>query len=155
MLQLMGIVLLITAGVCFGLSVRRSERSRIALLASSATLIRHARRKIDLFGTPTANLFSDFSEGFDEETRRALTEKPLSEALMEVVEKLGNDGEALGKFAREIGNGYKDDAIRLCDYCIAVIEDRHTAAVSRYGTHKRLYLVLPLLFAVSVIVLLL
>ena len=155
MLRIMGMVLLIAAGICFGLSVRRAERSRIALLASSAALIRHARRKIDLFETPTADLFSDFSEGFDENTRRALAEKPLSEALSETMTTLGADGEVLSKFVREIGSGYKSDAIRLCDYCLAVMEDRHAAAVSRYGTHKRLYLVLPLLFAVSVIVLLL
>lgn len=154
MLRLIGMVFLVAAGVLFGLSIRRAEHMRIGLLASSAALIRHARRKIDLFETPTADLFSDFTEGFDERTRRALVEKPLQEALEPVITALSDDGIALEKFARELGSGYKNDAIRLCDYCLTVVEDRHTAAVSRYGTHKKLYLVLPLLFAVSVIVLL-
>ena len=138
-----------------GVSLRRTERTRIALLASCISLIRHARRKIDLFETPTAELFLDFSDGFEEETRRALVEKPLTEALSPVVTALGTDGEPLAKFVCEIGSGYKDDAIRLCDYCLSILEDRQAAAVDRYGSQKKLYLILPLLFAVSLIVLLL
>ncbi|MBO5671057.1 MAG: hypothetical protein J6S41_05865 [Clostridia bacterium] len=155
MLRLIGILILIAAGIWCGLAVRRAERSRIALLASSVALIQHTRRKIDLFETPTAELFVDFSEGFDEKTRRSLIEKPLTVALRPIIATLGSDGDALEKFAREIGSGYKTDAMRLCDYCLAVMENRHAAAVGRYGTHKKLYIVLPLLFAFSVIVLLL
>ncbi len=155
MLRLMGAVLLMIAGVWLGLSIRRAERMRISMYSASAALIRHARRKIDLFETPICDLFSDFTEGFDARTRRDLSEKPLEVALAPIVKTLGVDGIVLERFAREIGSGYKTDAIRLCDYCLSVMEDGHAAAVSRYTSHKRLYIVLPLLLAVSVVVLLL
>lgn len=155
MLRVAGAVILLTVAAWIGLTVKRAERNRIFLLTSSIALIRHARRKIELFETPTSDLFIDFSDGFDETTRCALTEKTLLSALEPIVKTLGDDGTVLQKFAREIGCGYKTDAIRLCDYCLAVMEERYTAAASRYSTHKKLYLVLPLLLAVSVIVLLL
>ncbi len=155
MLRLIGASLLIIVGAWTGLSVRRSELKHVTALASSVALIRHARRKIDLFETPACELFVDFSDGFDEKVRVSLIEQPLEMAIKPVAVALGPDGAVLEKFARELGCGYKADALRLCDYCLGVLEDRHAAAAGRYGTHKKLYVALPLLFAVSVIVLLL
>lgn len=155
MLRLTGAVLLLAAGIWLGLSVRNTERKRAAVLAFSVVLVRHARRKIDLFETPVPELFTDFSSGFDEKLDKALCEQPLIQALEPVVSELGADGDVLIKFAKELGCGYREDALRLCDYCTEILEDKHTAAVQRYGMHKKLYLTLPLLLAVSIIVLLL
>lgn len=146
-------MLLLTAFLC-GQTVRRVARERILLLQSSEALLLHARRKIDFFGTPADSLFSDFTDGFDPPTRRALREKSAEDALRLIAERLGEYGDALMKFSSEIGCGYREDALRLCDYCIEKTIAARTQAQEEYERRRKLYTALPLLFAISVIVLL-
>jgi len=155
LLRVIGTAMLLLSACGCGMMWRRSERERVFLLRSSAALIRHARRKIELFGTPSAALFSDFNDGFDSETVQTLRTLPAERALSPVIERLGEDGAALQKFIEEIGRGYKEDTLKLCDYCIASLEERCAAAEEIYAKRRRMHMALPMLFAVSVLVLLL
>ena len=155
MLRLIGSLVLLFAAAAAGILWRRTECRRVHLVASSVALIRHARRKIDLFETPSSALFSDFEEGFDKEMRHALAQKNADEALADVIDFLGEDGAYLRKFLCEIGTGYKSDALRLCDYCAAALEERRTALEKEYQSRKKMHFALPLLSAISVIVMLL
>ncbi len=153
MLKIAGALLLLFSALFAGVSLRRDERRRIANLSASVSLLRHARRKIELFQTPTDSLFVDFSDGFDVQIRKIFAEKKADEALSILAEQLSPHGEPLLKFAREIGCGYKEDALHLCDYCIEQMKSAHETAEESFSRRKKLYTSLPLLLAISIIVL--
>ncbi|MBR2848382.1 MAG: hypothetical protein IKB87_02885 [Clostridia bacterium] len=155
MQRIIGSVCLICAALTAGVWARKNDREHVLLLWDVAAMIQHARRKIDLFGTPTDDLFSDFKEYASNSLRIALNKKNNSEVFKSIIDFLGDDSEPFKNFYRDLGVGYKQDALNVCDYTLSKITERAVLLEKRFSARKNLYISLPLLLAVSVIVLLL
>lgn len=154
MIRVAGALLLLAAAFGFGVSMRRQEKRHIRALESALTIIQHARRNIELFDTPLDELFSDYPESADTALREALQNKPLGQAIAPLLQDMEEEAELMRKFARELGSGYKDDALKLCDYTEKRLEERLRKMKGDYPARAKLYTALPLLFALSVILLL-
>ncbi len=152
MSRLIGAILMTVSALAVGFVMRGNARRRIGLIRLSVSLLAHAKRKIDLFGTPAEELFSDFSGVTD---RNLVCVESTEQLLAQLAENIVPFGEPLCRFAREIGTGYKEDALRLCDLCIAQMSESLHLAEESFRVRKKLYIVLPFLLAVSVIILLL
>ena len=150
---IVGAILLILSAFMIGMSVRRAESTRIELLRGTVQLLSHARRKIELYGTPVDCLFADFADGFDPSTRKMIAELPVKQSFSVLAHRLNPYGGSLLKFAEEIGDGYREDALNLCSYCIDTEKAALANAEETFSRRKKLYITLPLLFAVSLIVL--
>ncbi len=155
MLKGIGVTLLLLTSFWVGITMRSSVRRRITLLKETIQLVSQARRKIDLFNTPIDALFDDFLDGTDGRLWDFLSDVPSEKRLCRIAESLGEYGRPLYKLISEFGSGYKDDTLRLCDYCCEELEDTLHKAEEAYSRQKKLYIALPLLLAVSLIVLLL
>lgn len=155
MLGVIGSALLLMAAFILGLTIRKKDKDHLCLLREVISLIRHARRKISLFATPINELFGDFSEATLPILKNALKTANPKDAINNISSLLGGDGDILRKMYNEIATGYKEDAVRACDYATERMTDRATDFEKKYNARKNLYVSLPLLFAVSVIVLLL
>ncbi len=153
MLKGIGAIFLLIAAWSVGLSLRRDEKKRLELLQDSLALIRHAHRKIELFTTPADSLFIDFTDGFDPVTRKSFVEDSAQTALEKIAEQLGEYGAPLYKLSQEIGCGYKEDVLRLFTFCEESVAERLSTAQERFTRRKKLYTALPILLAISVIVL--
>ncbi|MBQ8746717.1 MAG: hypothetical protein IJZ08_02490 [Clostridia bacterium] len=148
-----GAILLLLSALMIGTSMQRAEFARIDLLRGTVLLLSHARRQIALFGTPVDRIFFDFADGFDPSILQMLSELPVEQSLPILADRLKPYGSFLLKFADEIGSGYREDALHLCDYCIDTAKAELVTAEEAYSRRKKLYITLPLLFAVSLIVL--
>ncbi len=155
MLRLTGAVCLLVSGLLIGLQMRHAAQKKLRLISSVISLVRYARRKIALFGTPTAELFLDFTGDIDPDAERALCRKSAEEAMEQIACMLREDGDILRKFMRDVGSGYKADALSVCDYCIETMQDRLKSAEATYAAQKKLYVALPVLFVISIMVLIL
>lgn len=143
--RITGAFLLLAAAAALGVGFRTQEQKHIRALARSVNLLYHARRKIDLFSTPSTEIFEDYSD----EDGYSIDE----EALKRLYASMGGEAEILQSFFEKLGNGYKADTLRLCDHTLAMLEERLQHAEKEYPARIRLYAAMPLLFAVSLIVL--
>ncbi len=158
MLRLIGACILLLSGVLIGLQFRRTAKQRIGRLASVIFLVRYAQRKISLFSTPAADLFSDFPEHSREvepEIVRIIMTFPTGEAMEQIACVLEEEGGILRNFWREVGVGYKEDALASCNYCLELLEERLMHAKEVFAQRNKLYVSLPILLVISIIVLLL
>ncbi len=155
MLRVIGGACLLISGLFVGLQLRRTDEVKITRMAVVVSLLRHAQRKISLFNTPTDELFADFSETADKDTARILQTMSTKDAVERIACILEADGDILRKFWRDVGAGYKADALATCQYCIETMEERLNQAKETFSKRKSLYLSLPVLLAISVIVLVL
>ncbi len=155
MLRFVGSALILLSAVLFGYGARKGEREHILLLQDGEALIRHARRKVELYGTPLSELFLDFDAGFSAEVQKKLKSVPPAQALQDVIVRLGADGQYLSRFSQEIGQGYKEDTLRLCDECIEMLSEKRRIAQAQCEARGKLYFSLPVLVALSVVLMLL
>ncbi len=153
-MRTLGFLLILGSAVICGFSARKSAKDRIAFLRLSVSLVRHAKRKIDLFGTPTGQLFLDFECRPDAKLKVLLQEGLQGDATETHSAHYGAEETQLRIFLTELGRAYKEDALRLCDHYSALFEDRLSEAQAEYTRRKKLYFALPILIAVSIFVLL-
>ena len=94
------------------------------------------RRSIDMFGTPRDVLFCE---------NPVILDRSLYVALAE-------DAPLLRNFSDTLGEGYREDTLRLCDWTITVLEERLHTAEREYPVRCRLCIALPLFAVLSLIV---
>ncbi len=129
----------------------RAERRRLASLAAALEIVRHARRKIELFSTPVASLFAADAPRLPEDLLSALRTRPLAEALAPLARTLGEDGEILVRFGAGLGGGYREDALALCADTEAALTARYAQVEKAYPARRKLCAALPLLTAFAVL----
>ena len=151
MIRLLGAVLFLASSFTLGTALRRIEAKHIAALAEALSVVRHAGRKIELFGTPLGVLFTDYSE--NPQLAERLRSLPLQTALVPLLTYMREDGEIMRRFCAEIGVGYREDATKCCDYTAKLLSERLAVLRKTYPSHARLYTALPVLLALSVILL--
>ena len=151
MIRFCGAVLFLASAICVGILMRKNESRHIAALTDALEIVAHVRRKIDLFGTPLGELFTDYPE--DKALSRRLSAMPLAEALQPLMNAMESDAEILLRFCTELGGGYREDTLKLCDYTTEVLTARLGYHQKEYPAHAKLYVTLPVLLALSVILL--
>jgi len=141
--RLLGGGMLIFAALALGFMARRRAADHLHALERALTLVRHAKREIELFGTPCGMLFAHYGETVDEAWMNRL------------YAELDSDSASIRDFFARLGGGYREDTLRLCDSTIAALEEKRRQAEREYPARSKLCAAMPLLFAVSVIVLIL
>lgn len=147
MCSIAGMICLLLAAGLLGRALGRREKRYMESLRYALELLRHIRRKIDLFSTPCGEIMADVRLGDDQ---------PVTEERLRMLcTDMGREGAVLADFLENLGSGYREDTLRLCDDTIAGLEERHKAAQREYPARAKLYTAMPLLIAVSLIVLIL
>ena len=154
-MRLIGVLLVCVSALFCGFSLQRSYRERTLFLGLCVALVCHVRRKIDLFGSPASQLFSDFEFSAKGSAREALQKCIQDESLGGNCSSLLADCKKLKQFLKEIRNAYREEALHLCDHYCAMFETAHKESLDAYDKKKKLYFALPVLLAFSVLVLIL
>ena len=139
MIRIAGAVLLLLSAMCAGLSMSHAAKAHRDALRTSLDTVRSMRRSIDMFSVPRDVLFREYP---------AIHDHALYDAMAE-------DAPLLREFSDKLGQGYREDTLKLCDWTIAVLEERLHTAEREYPARCRLCIALPLFAALSVIVMLL
>ncbi len=124
-MKLIGVVLVLSAGL-FGVFYSSvSERKRLRVLDAWIELIILIRGQIDCFLTP----LRDILQIADKQLLSSLTSKSspreLSDLLSASAPFLDDDCKRhLSALVRTLGGGYREDQIRACDYCLQQLRHR-------------------------------
>ena len=99
--RLLGGGMLIFAALALGFMARRRAADHLHALERALTLVRHAKREIELFGTPCGMLFAHYGETVDDAWMNRL------------YAELDSDSASIRDFFARLGGGYREDTLRL------------------------------------------
>ena len=155
-LKAAGAVLLLTAAGGVGLSKIREERRRLRELEAMAALVRTVRENIEHLSRPLSEIWARIPDPFPGEPGflSALREEGFSTALLRT-EVCSRDRDLLEEFAASLGKGYREEELALCRYTEERLTDRAAALVREAPSRERLWRTIPLLAALSALILML
>ncbi|MBQ6263785.1 MAG: hypothetical protein IJK58_09760 [Clostridia bacterium] len=149
-----GVSLVLVSSLAVSYSFISDKRKTIRHTEAILELISHVRSNIDFFLTPVEGIFEGFKNdalescGFSDVLRRSGIEKAVgihAASLSKVTE------DALVNFSRSLGRSYKEEQIRLCDFCSekvsAELEREREELKRNLGTYR----FAPLIFAFFII----
>lgn len=153
-----GAVLLLASAGGFGFSSIRAERYRRRELEAFLSLVRHIRENIEHLSRPLPEIYARFDDpllaasGF----LPVLRTEGFAEALERADLRLGEGERAvLGEFASSLGRGYREEQTALCRYAEGKLGEAAEALGKTAPDRERLWRSIPLLAALSLILLLL
>ena len=153
-LKLIGSGMLLAVGAFSAYHTARYEKKRLSVLEGWLDLILYIRSQIDCFLTPLPEILAaaevaipkDGSGGHCAELSAVLE---ASSVYLDAENR-----RLLEAFVREIGLGYREEQLRLCDYYIGVLRVRREKAASELSPRIRACRALCLCIAAGSVVLL-
>ena len=157
-LKIAGAVILLIAAVGYGALNIKANRAHLRELEAILRFLRHIRTNIEHLSRPLPEIYAGFSDAVLEENGflPALRRDGIRSAVGAVQWRL-SDGElsVLTEFAEALGRGYREEQVSLCRYTEEVLggalEELQTSAPAQ----ERLYRTIPVLLALSGILVLL
>ena len=157
MTPLIGAACIFAVALIWGRDRVKKEEQRIAVLRGLLKFVTFVKDEIANFRTPLDKIFESFSV-------EALTETRFSEYLVKgdtdgavdsLKGKIPDDAlRELSVFLAELGGGYCEGQVALCDVFSKRLDTCTTELLSTFNDRTRMYRLLPLLIAASVIILL-
>lgn len=157
MTAIAGALIFALSAFFWGREKARHEEEKILLLASLISFVAYTEEQITNFKTPLAGIYLDFSDpclekiGFIEALRKNGAEAAI-EALKGKIPE-GSYKDALA-FAGGLGRGYSEGQKKLCDITLKRLEKTVEELKADLSERVRMYRLLPVLVAASVIILL-
>ena len=158
MISALGGIVLLMCAFSYGIERSRVEREYLLLTEALADFVMYIGQQIETFRTPLYKIYEEYSnERFEKEIFfEVLRAKGFYEALLSIRDKLPRDVfSVLEKFSRAIGAGYEKGQAELCAYTVEGLKKMILERKERYDSRMRMYRLLPLLLALSFVILLL
>lgn len=152
-----GAALVIMAAVGWGLERSRAEKERLLILEGLISFVRYAKEQITLFKRPLSGIFESFTnealerDGFLEILRR---DGAYSAACHVRCRLSREDSDTFLQFSRDLGGGYSEGQEALCSLCEKRLSESAEKLKALLPGKLRLYRLIPVLLASSVIILL-
>lgn len=145
-----GIISLLSFG--WGLEQSVALKKKNKRLRETVAFVRHIREEINCFARPIGEILSSYDDIVSANADNAIFLKKYNSTNAYL---FGDAEKVLDAFEEKIGEGTKEESVRLCDYTISELEaiaERHEA---EYVSKSRLWKTLPLLASLSLTILLL
>lgn len=153
-----GGVVLVVCAFFYGLEKSRVETKKLEMTESMCAFVEYIGQQIETFRTPLQRIFEEFSderlekEGF----LNILRERGLSASLTQIKEKLPREAFCeMERFSNSLGAGYEKGQAELCSYTVKRLEKTAFEGRERLAQRLRMYRLLPVLLALSLVILLL
>jgi len=150
-------VLLISA-VLYGYTMIRRERVKVVEISSFCELIKFIRDNIKYKMVTLPVIFSEYHGAYFEKIGfiEAIRNFGIKRAWAEFSWVMEKDEIALiDSFVKNIGSGYRDDEIQLCEYTLERLEDAIESKSSDLKNKEKIYRTIPLMLALSVMLIIL
>lgn len=144
------------AAVAIVIRLRSDESACLKALRCALSIVYHAERKIMLYDSPIEEILIDFDNRSVPKPLSVNRNEGFTEAVQPVLKALrGHEQTVFGQFVEKLGQGYKEDALKLCEFTRKSLEEISLRAEAEYPSRVKLYTALPILCAVSLLVLIL
>ena len=148
--------LILLSAVFYGWTKIYAERNKLKETSAFYDFIRYIRDNIEHFSKPLPEICKNYQNQYF--TKRGLSSQiercGIKSALEAYVFLMSEeDTDTVLQFAREIGGGYREDELRLCDYTLKRLEGSIAAQKGEIKNKEKMYKTIPVLLAASVILL--
>ncbi|MBQ4066105.1 MAG: hypothetical protein IJD22_00545 [Clostridia bacterium] len=157
MIRSVGALLLLLCAALWGIERGRREKTALRIIAELVNFIEYTREQISNFRTPLLRIYSEYCcearelEDFFSALRRNDTENAVG-LLSERIPKSAYREASL--FFSSLGGGYSEGQESLCIAAKARLERIGEEMRESLGEKLRMYRLLPLLLAASLVILL-
>ena len=157
MIKIFGALLFSLAAYFWGRERGRSEEEKILILEALIFFVDYTQEEITNFKTPLFRIYSDFDNpilqkiGFISLLRNEGVEKATEVLCGKISESAYKDVKV---FAKGLGGGYSEGQKKLCEITQKRLEKVLKDQKSSLAERVRMYRLLPVLIAASVIILL-
>lgn len=155
--KIFGATLIVSSSLYFSMLKITSVKRRIAELSAFRDMIGFIHDNIEHFTMPLPEIFSEYRNSYLENSGliERIRKYGIAESLSDYSFSISNDErDILIGFADKLGNGYRNEELNLCKYTdgkLAAAEDR---MLSELKNVQKLYITIPLMLALSVILIL-
>lgn len=147
-----GSILLLASAAFFSYEKIRAERSRYAGLQEWLSFLTYAENQIRSFRTPYPEIFAAYREQNRTTFSNSLAQNGLVCQLSSSV--VPNDAvPVLRDYVAKAGSHYEAEEVRLCGYTIAALQTISDAEKKKLREKTKLYRTLPLMLALSIVLL--
>lgn len=156
-MNIAGGVLIICAALWISFRLTSQGIYRIEAIEAVCKLVTYIKQNIDTFGTPVDTILltykCDILDGcaFGEIMRSYGIFEAVTRRLIPLCEMAQSDFET---FAENIGKGYRDEELKRCDYYLSRFEACLFEEREKFLRYRPMYRYLPILGALSVVLLL-
>ena len=157
LLRCAGAAVLLSAAAGWGLSEIRDGRRRLRELEAVLSLIRYLRENIGRFGTPLSELYAAYDDPVLARTGflTLLRTKGMAAAADGADWRLSEEERGiLSEFGRRLGRGFREEMTELCRYAEDELSDALEKLRVQTAGRERLWRALPVLAALSLLLLL-
>lgn len=154
---LLGAVIVLLATGYWGYDKCKKEKEALMILQGLVSFCDYTEMHIRLFRTPLYDIFEKFSDEYLEDIGfiSCLKSGKRDDALNSVSTLLHESGiKVLEEFLLQIGTGYEEDQRALCVYTSEQLRSIEKDLREKLPQKLRMYKLLPILLACSVIILL-
>lgn len=155
--KLTGYAIMFLSALYCSYSLIKNANYKISQLEGLCAFILYTKNNIDSFMRPIDDIINSF-DGYENslndfmETAR---EHGLVYASTNASLSIGKEAlHILRDFSKNVGNGYKEDELRLCVYTFSAMQDILSRERNDMTKKMKLYKALPILSATSVVLLL-
>lgn len=142
--KVLGLFALFLCGALTGGLLVHFEQRKCRQAEGFLALVRHIRLQIDCFSLPVDRILSALDKGIKEDCGLNGGEKSLP-ALLSATELFlpWEMHELLLRFSLDLGQGYREDQLRCCDYYLARLSPHCERIRAELPRKMRLWLLLP------------
>ncbi|MBE6589592.1 MAG: hypothetical protein E7643_05380 [Ruminococcaceae bacterium] len=144
-IKILGALLILSVGGIASFASVRYEKKALLVLDGWIDLIRHIRTQIDCYLTP-------LDEILDGCLHHAKDLPSLYRCTSVYLD--GNERHLIEGFTRDVGAGYREEQLRLCDFCIEELRCRRASRATQLPMRTRLAVTLSVCIALGTAILL-
>lgn len=155
--KIFGSIFLLVSALLFGLHKIKSERDKLREISAFLDMVNYVHSNIEHYNKPLPDIFEEYRSDYFTSKKlldniRALG---INAAIADYSFSIGtSEASAVKTFASKIGLGYTDDELQLCKYTYNLLKDSDTKLRLEVRNSEKLYLTIPILLALSVILIL-
>ena len=156
MVKILGAIIIILCGFSFAYLLNGKARARLAQLEGFIALVRYLRTQIDCFSMPMPSALSRCPQGVFERCGARCNEKfKTVRDLLDACDCSADEiGELMYGFASDVGRGYRQEQLALCDRTLERLEDHREELAARLPAKQKLNGTLCVCSSLAVVILL-
>lgn len=153
-LKLIGGGMILGVGIAGAILGARREKRKLAILDGWINLISYIRNQIDLYLTPLDEILqkADTAKGSHASKENAPTLAALFGTTVGWLDE--EEKRLIGEFVNGIGDGYREDQIRKCNYYLESLRSLRAARAAQLSPRIRVMLAVCLCASLGVAILL-
>ncbi len=142
------------SGLCAAYLLNKNARLALVEAEAVISLIRFLRTEIECFAIPIPRALARCPKEILDGCGYKSDKPPQNTEVLALCLADTEAAEQLKRFSREIGRGYTEEQLSLCDYYIAIFEERRQRIAQQLPMRTKMNLTLCVSSALAVVILL-